>query len=73
MKVEHEKLVLAAMPELAVNILDYARDHGRVTMSDMIHKTGASRNRLKEHFRNLVAKRQLVQRGVGTGTWYNLT
>ncbi|NTV51619.1 MAG: Fic family protein [Candidatus Firestonebacteria bacterium] len=71
-KVEQEKLVLAAMPELAVQILDYARDHGRVTMGDMVRKTGASRNTLKEHFRNLVKKKQLVQMGVGKGTWYAL-
>ena len=72
-KMEREERVLATMPELAVKILDYARDHGRVTMREMVHKTGASRNTLKEHFRNLVAKRHLVQRGVGKGTWYSLT
>lgn len=69
-KVEQEKLVLAAMPELAVKILDYARAHGRVTMRDMVHNTGASRNTLKEHFRNLVEKRHLVQYGEGRATWY---
>ncbi len=71
-KVEQEKLVLAALPELAVKILDYARDHGRVTMSDMVRKSGASRNTLKEHFRNLVEKRHLVQHGAGKATWYSL-
>jgi predicted HTH transcriptional regulator len=69
-KVEQEKLVLAAMPELAVKILDYARDHGRVTMSGMVKNTGASRNTLKEHFRNLVQKQHLVQHGLGKATWY---
>ena len=72
-KVEQEHLVMASMPELAVKILDYARDHGRVTMSDVLLTTGASRNTLKEHFRSLVAKRHLVQRGVGKATWYSLT
>lgn len=72
-KVEREKLVLAAIPELAVKILDYARDHGRVTMSDIVHTTGASRNTLKVHFRNLVEKRHLVKYGSGKGTWYAIT
>ncbi|MCD4812858.1 Fic family protein [bacterium] len=72
-KVEQEKLVLATLPELAVEILDYARDHGRVTIGDMTRKSGASRNTLKEHFRNLVKKKCLSQYGVGKGTWYTLS
>ena len=71
-KVEQEKIVLATLPELSVNILDYARDHGRVTMNDMAHKTGASRNTLKEHFRSLVEKKLIIQHGAGKATWYAL-
>ena len=33
-KVEREKIVIAELPELAVKILDYVRDQGRVTMRD---------------------------------------
>src|SRR5271154_3772412 len=58
-KVEREKIVLADLPELAVKILDYARDQGRVTMRDMVRATGASGNTLKVHFRNLVEKKLL--------------
>ena len=72
-KVEREKMVIINLPELAVDILDFARDHGRVTMRDMIKKSGASRNTLKEHFRNLVEKRHIVQHGAGKGTWYALS
>lgn len=71
-KVEREKVALAALPDLAIRILDYSRDHGRVTMSNMILTTGASRNTLKEHFRSLVEKRLLVQQGGGRSTWYTL-
>ncbi|MCK5242202.1 Fic family protein [bacterium] len=71
-KVEREKLVLATLPELAVETLDYARDHGRVTIGNMVRKSGASRNTMKEHFRNLVKKKYLIQHGVGKGTWYAL-
>ena len=35
-KVEREKIVLSAIPELSVKILDYAREHGRVTIGDML-------------------------------------
>jgi Fic family protein len=71
-KVEREKIVLAALPELAVQIVDHARQHGRVTIGDMIRVTGASRNTLKEHFRRLVALGHLRQHGARKGTWYGL-
>jgi Fic family protein len=72
-KVEREKIVLAALPELAVQIVDHARQHGRVTIGDMIRVTGASRNTLKEHFRRLVALGHLEQHGARKGTWYGLS
>src|SRR5580658_434002 len=71
-KVEREKIVLADLPELAVKILDYARDQGRVTMRDMVRATGASGNTLKEHFRSLVKNKLLVRHGAGRATWYGL-
>jgi len=71
-KVEREKIVIAELPELAVKILDYVRDQGRVTMRDMVRATGASSNTLKEHFRKLVNKKLLVRHGGGRSTWYGL-
>ena len=71
-KVEQEHIVLAALPELSLQILEYARDHGRVTIKDMVILTGASRNTLKEHFRKLVENRQLTMHGKGRGVWYRI-
>lgn len=71
-KVERERLLLSVLPALSEQIVAYARDHGRVTMGDIIITTGASRNTLKEHFRDLVARNQLAQHGTGRGTWYRL-
>jgi len=71
-KVGREKLLQAALPELALQIVGYARQHGRVTMGDVIKTTGASRNTLKEHFRRLVEQGHLAQHGTGKGTWYAL-
>lgn len=71
-KVEREKLVLSAMPKLSIQILEYARAHGRVTIGDMMTVTGVSRNTLKEHLRQLVKKRNLVLRGAGRGAWYTI-
>src|SRR5690606_6566394 len=47
-KIEREKLVLAPLPELQLRIVEFAREHGRITMSDAIRLTGASRNTLKQ-------------------------
>jgi len=72
-KVELEKTIMAALPELAVQIIDHARQHGRVTMGDIVKVTGASRNTLKEHFRHLLEQGHLEKHGVGKGTWYVLS
>lgn len=71
-KVEREKGALAALSELAVKILDYVRDHGRVTTRDMVRETGASPNTLKTTFSRLVKKGLLVRHGAGRSTWYGL-
>jgi Fic family protein len=71
-KVEREKLVMATLPELAAQIIDQTRQHGRVTIGDMIRATGASRNTLKEHFKRLVAQGHLKRHGAGKGSWYAL-
>ena len=71
-KVEREKIVLAALPELSLQIVEFAREHGRVTMMDAIKLTGASRNTLKQHFRGLTERNHLEQHGRGRGVWYGL-
>ena len=71
-KVEKEHLLLATLPELSLQILEYAREHGRVTMKDMLILTKASRNTLKDHFRSLVENRHLIMQGKGRGVWYRL-
>ena len=71
-KVEREKLVLATLPELSLQIVEFAREHGRVTIGEAIKLTGASRNTLKQHFRALIERGHLNQHGSGRGVWYEL-
>jgi Fic family protein len=71
-KVERERIVLAALPKLSVRIIEHAREHGRVTISDIVKLTGTSRNTLKQHFRQLVAQGHLDLHGTGRGAWYAL-
>ena len=69
-KVEREKNALSTLSELAVKILDYVQDHGRVTTRDMVRETGAIPNTLKATFSSLVEKGFLVRHGGGRSTWY---
>ena len=71
-KIEREKLVLATLPELSLRIVEFAREHGRVTMGDAIRLTGGSRNTLKQHFRALVERGHFSVHGAGRGAWYAL-
>jgi len=71
-KVEREKNALAALPELAVKILDYVKDQGRVTTRDIVREHGASPNTLKATFTSLVEKGLLVRHGAGRSIWYGL-
>jgi Fic family protein len=71
-KVEREKIVIAALPELSVRIIEHAREHGRVTIGDIVRLSGTSRNTLKQHFRQLVAEGHLALHGSGRGAWYAL-
>jgi Fic family protein len=71
-KVEREKVVLASLPELSMRIIEFAREHGRITIGETIRLTGASRNTLKQHFRALVERGYLNQHGSGRGVWYEL-
>ena len=71
-KIEREKIVLATLPALSLQIVEFAREHGRVTMAEAIKLTGASRNTLKQHFRDLTGRKHLEQHGSGRGVWYGL-
>lgn len=71
-KIEREKMVLAPLPQLSLQIVEFAREHGRITMGNVIRLTGANRNTLKQHFRVLVEQGHLNQHGSGRGVWYEL-
>ena len=71
-KIEREKIVLAVLPTLSLQIVEFAREHGRITMAEAIKLTGASRNTIKQHFRDLIARQHLEQHGNGRGVWYGL-
>ena len=70
-KIEREQLLLATLPELSIQLLTIAREHGRVTVASAQAKTGANRHTIRLHMGKLLAAGQLVQQGAGRGTWYS--
>ena len=71
-KIERERVILGDLPELSIQILELAREHGRVTISEAAKVTGVSRNTIKGHVKMLVEKGHLTRHGAGRGTWYSL-
>jgi predicted HTH transcriptional regulator len=71
-KVEREHLVLAELPALSLQILEFAREHGRVTMGEILALTGANRNTVKGHLHKLVEGNYLEAAGKGRGAWYRI-
>ena len=70
-KIEREQLLLATLPELSLQLLTIAREHGRVTVASAQAQTGSNRHTIRLHMGKLLAAGQLVQQGTGRGTWYS--
>lgn len=71
-KIERERIVLGTLPRLSVQILEIAREHGPIRISQIVEMTGANRNTIKKHLQSLVSANHLRQHGTGKGTWYEL-
>ncbi len=71
-KLEGEHRLLKALPPLALQILDLAKAHGRLSNAQVVTLTGANRNTVKKHLAALVDAGQLVREGQGKGTRYGL-
>lgn len=69
-KMERERIILGDLPELSVQILELAREHGRVTVAGAARVTGASRHTVKDHLKSLTNQGHLVLHGAGRGAWY---
>ena len=71
-KIERERLILGALPELSVQILELCRERGRVTVAGVAKVTGANRNTIKDHLKALTRAGHIEKHGGGRGTWYGL-
>lgn len=64
--------VIAQLPPLSQEIVQIAKQHGKVTVRDAQRITGTNRNTIKAHFIKLVRSGRLQMFGKGKGTWYKL-
>ena len=71
-KVERERNVIAALPELSLQIMVFIKDHGRASVSELARATGGNRNTIKDHLARLVEDGHLAKHGAGRGTYYTL-
>lgn len=71
-KVEHEKIVLSALPELSLRIFELVRERGRITTQSAVTLTGANRSTVKQHIQKLVDAGHLCKNGAGRGSWYSM-
>lgn len=72
-KIKRERLILDELPPLSVQILEIAREHGRVTVADAATITGTSRHTVKDHLKALTKSGRLQLHGAGRGAWYGLS
>jgi len=72
-KVERERYFLQAMPQLAADILELAKEHERITTGEIVLATQAKRATVKRRLQELVNSKLLRQQGQGKGTYYTLS
>ena len=60
------------MPQLVADILELAKETGRVTTGEIVMVTKANRATIKKSLVELVRSKLLQQDGKGKGTWYSL-
>lgn len=68
-KLRRERL-MAPLAPLSATIMNIIEVHGRLTVREAVSLTGANRNTIKLHIKQLVNAGRLTQRGRGKGTWY---
>jgi Fic family protein len=69
-KIEREKIA-HALPDVSIQILNLAKEHGRITVSFVTSVLQVNRNTVKKHLQHLVRAEKLVLHGKGRGSYYS--
>ncbi len=60
------------IPKLSLEVLKLLQENERLTISEIVNKTGANQNTLKVRLRELVNERRIKRHGKARATWYSL-
>lgn len=71
-KVENEQYFIQNLPQLALDIMELAKNEGQLTTGKILQATGANRSTVKKWVSELVNANVLQRHGKGKGTWYSL-
>ena len=72
-KVENEQVKTEAdLPTLSLEILKLLAENERLTIAEIVKKTGANQNTLKVRLRELVNNGRIKRHGKARATWYSL-
>jgi len=73
-KMVNEERVLSQVPVLSVQIMEFTRKQGRITVAQAVELTHGNRNTIRAHLKRLVDAGHLKQHGIsGRGVWYSLS
>jgi len=67
-----DELVAAKLPRLSLQIIELIKNRGPSSVAEVVAATGANRNTVKLHFKNLVDDGHLSAEGVGRGVRYRI-
>ena len=67
-----DELAATQMPRLSLQIIELIRSRGPSSVAEVVAATGANRNTIKVHFRDLVANGHLIAEGAGRGVTYRI-
>jgi Fic family protein len=70
-KIERENL-MSSLSKLSEDILILLREHGKLSVRDIVRLTGANRNTVKSNLFKLVENKKIRKEGLGKGTVYLL-
>lgn len=71
-KLTREKLITGELPFLGQSILDLVRQHGQISIGQIVRATAQSRSTIKLRLSEMVQKKILSRHGKGRSTWYTL-
>ncbi len=67
-----DELAATKMPRLSLQIIELIKSRGATSIGEAVAVTGANRNTVKLHFRNLVNDGHLEKEGLGRGMRYRM-